>query len=273
MAIGSIWILCIRCCFGRYNSVLYTSHVTGWPWNQSLYRQDSWRRRTTNQGTIYDTHGDGLSDAKPCKPSLYAKSHSVISQAFSHHTTHRLLMCTCIGLVCFLSQFLLGMLKVENFFLDTRNFFPGLDENSRPRDDDVIPVTRNYRWGLCTAATAGLWCALYSFEQRTYKERETSIRDVKWTSKFIFKFRILTFNIRVKFALEQMWELKHLRTRRNVFVLCRWLTPAASPADCCGLWRHCWCLITPPAPLHTSSVAVCLPDAFDLTATTSLSLR
>jgi len=29
------------------------------------------------------------------------------------------------------------MLKVENSFLDTRNFFPGLDENSRPRDDDV----------------------------------------------------------------------------------------------------------------------------------------
>jgi len=40
-----------------------------------------------------------------------------------------------------------GMLKVENFFLDTRNFFPGLDENSRPRDN-VTPVTRNYRWGL-----------------------------------------------------------------------------------------------------------------------------
>jgi len=32
-----------------------------------------------------------------------------------------------------------------------------------------------------------------------------------------------------KFALEQMWALKCLRTKRDVFVLCRWLTPAASP--------------------------------------------
>jgi len=34
-----------------------------------------------------------------------------------------------------------------------------------------------------------------------------------------------------------------------------------------------WCLITPTALPHTSSVAVSLPDAFDLTATTSLYLR
>jgi len=38
-----------------------------------------------------------------------------------------------------LNAFKLGMLKVENFFLDTRNFFLGLDENSQPRDDDVTP--------------------------------------------------------------------------------------------------------------------------------------
>jgi len=66
--------------------------------------------------------------------------------------------------------------------------------------------------------------------------------------------------------------LECLRTRCNVFVLCWRLTPAASPADCRGLRRRRLCLITPPAPPHTSSVAVCLPDAFDLTATTSLPL-
>jgi len=33
----------------------------------------------------------------------------------------------------------LGMLKVQNFFLIREIFFPGLDENSRPRDDDVTP--------------------------------------------------------------------------------------------------------------------------------------
>jgi len=48
---------------------------------------------------------------------------------------------------------------------------------------------------------------------------------------------------------------------------------AASPADRHGLRRRCWCLITPSTPPHTSSVAVCLPDAFDLTAATSLPLR
>jgi len=37
------------------------------------------------------------------------------------------------------STLCVGMLKVKNFFLDTRNFFPGLDENSRPRDDDITP--------------------------------------------------------------------------------------------------------------------------------------
>jgi len=90
-------------------------------------------------------------------------------------------------------------------------------------------------------------------------------RDVKRTSnlrtsKFIFEFEfgILTFDIRVKFTLEQMWALKSLRTRRNVFVLCRRLMPATSPADCRGDRQRCWCLITPPAPPHTSSVAVCL---------------
>jgi len=31
-------------------------------------------RRATNQGTIYDNCVVDLSDAKPCKPSLYAKS-------------------------------------------------------------------------------------------------------------------------------------------------------------------------------------------------------
>jgi len=41
----------------------------------------------------------------------------------------------------------LGMLKVENFFLDTGNFFPGLDENSRPRDDEWTSIS-NYRRGL-----------------------------------------------------------------------------------------------------------------------------
>jgi len=162
----------------------------------------------------------------------------------------------------------------------------------------------------CTAVTAGLWCALYSFKQRTHKECETSIRRVKQTSnlgtsKFIFEFGILTFDIRVKFAVEQMWALKCLRTK--VFVLCWRLTPATSPANCRGLRRRYCYLITPPAPLHTSSVAVCLdvncklqlcistsmgtdkvtnhpiakcvaaasrlPDAFDLTATTSLPLR
>jgi len=60
-------------------------------------------------------------------------------------------------------------------------------------------------------------------------------RDVKRTSnlrtlKFIFRFGILTFDIRVKFVLEQMWALKCLRTRRDVFVLCQRLMPAASPA-------------------------------------------
>ena len=44
-------------------------------------------------------------------------------------------------------------------------------------------------------------------------------RDVKRTSnlrtsKFTFEFGILTFNIRVKFALEQTWALKYLWTRR-----------------------------------------------------------
>jgi len=88
-------------------------------------------------------------------------------------------------------------------------------------------------------------------------------RDVKRTSnlrtaKFIFEFGILTFDIRVKFALEQIWALRCLRTRRDVFVLCRRLTPAASPSDCHGLRRHCWCLITPPPAPHLYSVAICL---------------
>jgi len=69
------------------------------------------------------------------------------------------------------------------------------------------------------------------------------------TSKFIFEFGILAFDVRVKFVLEQMWALQCLRTRQDVFVLCRRLTPAASPADCRGLRRRCLCLITPPAPV------------------------
>jgi len=52
-------------------------------------------------------------------------------------------------------------------------------------------------------------------------------------------FGILTFDIHVKFALEQMWSLKCLRTRRDAFVLCRRLTPVAAPVDCricCYYW-------------------------------------
>jgi len=52
-----------------------------------------------------------------------------------------------------------------------------------------------------------------------------------------------------QFALQQMWALKCLRTRCDVFVLCRRLTPAASSPDCCGLRRRCWCLIAPPTCL------------------------
>jgi len=59
-----------------------------------------------------------------------------------------------------------------------------------------------------------------------------------------------------KFALEQMWAL------------------SVCEGDVMSLFfASGWCLITPPTPPHTSSVAVCLPDAFDLTATTSLPLR
>jgi len=98
-----------------------------------------------------------------------------------------------------------------------------------------------------------LWKHLFQAQLRhLYLEVLVSIRDVKRTSnlrtsKFIFEFGILTFDICVKFALEQMWALKCLRTRCDVFVLCRRLTPAASPADCHGLRRRCWRLITPPA--------------------------
>jgi len=111
---------------------------------------------------------------------------------------------------------------------------------------------------LCTAATAGFWCALYSLEQRTHKECETSIRDVKRTSKFIFEFGILTFDIRVKFALEQMWALKCLWTRGDVFVLCRRLTPplhqliAVASADAVGVWL----------PLPPRSIPLVLPSVY-----------
>jgi len=37
------------------------------------------------------------------------------------------------------NMFILGMLKVENVFSIREIFFPGLDENSRPHDDDVTP--------------------------------------------------------------------------------------------------------------------------------------
>jgi len=50
-------------------------------------------------------------------------------------------------------------------------------------------------------------------------------RDVKRssnlrTSKFIFEFGILTFHIRIKFALEQMWALKPTARRFNSRLLC-----------------------------------------------------
>jgi len=97
-------------------------------------------------------------------------------------------------------------------------------------------------------------CQLYSYvPSELLCHGYVLFRDVKRTSnlrtsKFIFEFGILTFDIRVKFALEQMWALKCLQMRRDVFVLCRRLTPAASPADCRGLRRRCWCLITSPVP-------------------------
>ena len=57
------------------------------------------------------------------------------------------------------------------------------------------------------------------------------IKDVKrtsnlQTSKFIFEFGILTFNIRVKFVLEQMWALKCLRTRQKNETRCLCSLPA-----------------------------------------------
>jgi len=88
-------------------------------------------------------------------------------------------------------------------------------------------------------------------------------RDVKrtsnlWTSKFIFEFGILTFDIRVKFVLEQMWALKCLRTKCDVFVLCRRLTPAASPADCRG-WALAMLLVS-DYPSHPRPIPLVLPS-------------
>ena len=47
-----------------------------------------------------------------------------------------------------------------------------------------------------------------------------------------------------------------LRTRRDVFVLCRRLPPTISPVHWDGRHQRCWCLITPPHPTPLSTVAV-----------------
>jgi len=76
-----------------------------------------------------------------------------------------------------------------------------------------------------------------------------------------------------KFVLEQMWALNRLRTEMRC--LCSLLLVDARRFSSRLPWPSVTLLVSDyssrPAP--TSSVAVCLPDAIDLTATASLPLR
>ena len=79
----------------------------------------------------------------------------------------------------------------------------------------------------------------------------------------IFELRIISWNsnsdllnsefkcTKTGVGIEAWLSHNRLRTRRDLFVLCRRLLPAVSPINWRGRCRRCWCLITPPRP-HTS---------------------
>jgi len=81
------------------------------------------------------------------------------------------------------------MLKVEIFFSRYETFFPGLNENSRPRDDDVTPVTA---FNVKKASVKKICIrALHVYTKTTYIYRR---------AKFKVKVCVITFYARNLFA-------------------------------------------------------------------------
>jgi len=79
--------------------------------------------------------------------------------------------------------------KSREFFFLIRDFFPGLDENSRPRDDDITPVTAfNVKKGVSEKLCIR---ALHVYTKTTYIYRR---------AKFKVKVCVITFYVRNLFA-------------------------------------------------------------------------